>query len=74
MSKTGGILKFVKRPGLITSGQSEGLSMFWFFLPLLIVFIIAGIVFGTPGRYKFREGSLTKLNKKERERLLKIRL
>jgi hypothetical protein len=74
MSKTGGILRFVKRPGLRTSGQSEGLTMFWFFLPLLIIFFIAGIVFGTPGRYEFREGSLTKLNKKERERLLKLRL
>lgn len=71
-SQTGGILKFVKRPGLITSGQSEGLSMFWFFLPLLIVFIVAGIVFGTPGRYEFKEGSLT--NKKERERLPKTKV
>lgn len=71
-NRTGGILRFVKRPGLTTSGQSEGLCMFWFFLPLLIVFIVAGVVFGTPGRYEFKEGSLT--NKKKRERLLKLRL
>jgi len=64
MSKTGGILKFVKRPGLITSGQSESLSMLWFFLPLLIVFVIAGIIFGAPGRYEQR--SVRKVKKTRR--------
>jgi hypothetical protein len=63
-SQTGGILKFVKRPGLITSGQNESLTMLWFFLPLLIVFIIAGVVFGAPGRYERR--SVRKVKKTRR--------